>query len=91
MGRIINVDVDIDIDEYMDDFLDALDDDDLLEEVENRKLKLEKQAQEDRNKVCVDKDKLFVGDTFKRTLCDMFDISYYTDNDKLLDLVKENL
>lgn len=89
MGKTINVDVDIDIDDYMDDFLDALDDDDLLEEIDNRKLKLNNTSE--LNIVRVDKDKLFVGDTFKRTLCDMFDISYYTDNDKLLDLVKENL
>lgn len=43
------------------------------------------------NFVKIDKNSLFTGDTFKRTLCDMFDVSYYTDNDKLLDLVKENL
>lgn len=77
------VDIEVNLDDYIDDVLDACDDEDIINQVHKRKLEKEFFLKE--SIVSYNKE------DSKRYLCDLLEVGYYTDNETLIELLKERI
>lgn len=77
------VDIEVDVSDYIDEILDECYNEDIIEQVYKRKLEKEFVL---KNSIA-----FYNKNDFKRFLCDILEVDYCTDNNTLIELLKERI
>lgn len=79
----VDVETDIDIEEYIDDFLEVAEDEELIKELEGRGYHMSRSRENEFQPLCKCGNKRF--------LCDLLGLSYYASNDEIINEIKRNI
>lgn len=79
----VDVDVDVDIENYIDDFLEVAEDNELIKELESRGYYVSRSRVNEFQPLCKCGNKRF--------LCDLLGLSYYASNDEIINEIKRNI
>lgn len=79
----VDVEAEVDIKEYIDDFLEIAEDEELIKELECRGYHVSRSH--------IDKFEPLCKCGNKRFLCDLLGLSYYASNDEIINEIKKNI
>ena len=79
----VDVEADVCIEEYVDDFLDVAEDEELIKELKSRGYYVSRSPVNEFQPLCKCGNKRF--------LCDLLGLSYYASNDEIINEIKRNI
>ena len=81
--KTVDVDVDVDVENYVDDFLEVAEDEELIKELECRGYHVSRSHIDEFEPLCKCENKRF--------LCNLLGLSYYASNDEIINEIKKNI